>query len=237
MMKLDKAQEVVLAILSELEESGIAALTLTSLVKFVYLVDYSHAKETGGETLTVSKWHFLHFGPFDSGLMKGIDVLEVQHLIERKSGGGTTKDYQLYSLGKSVARRSLESIGLPAHGAARVRQYLQEFARDQSKLLNFVYFKTEPMEAATPGALLDFTDCRADKWQDVKPLKAQPIPPAALQAYKDRLAERRADEAAKRRQPIVWEGPFDDVYQRAMALLDSQGPGDKIDGGAGILAL
>lgn len=78
MLKLDKAQEVVLAILSELEESGITTLMLTSLVKFVYLVDYSNAKESGGNTLTASKWHFLHFGPFDSAVMEGIDVLEVQ---------------------------------------------------------------------------------------------------------------------------------------------------------------
>lgn len=93
------------------------------------------------------------------------------------------------------------------------------------------------MEAAEPEALLDFTVCRADKWQDVKPLKPKPIPPAALQAYKDRLAERRAAEAAKARAPIVWEGPFDDVYQRAMALLDGDGLGDKIDGKAGLLTL
>lgn len=238
MAQLDKAQEVVLAILSELEESGVRALTLTSLVKFVYLVDYWHAKESAGSTLTALKWRFLHFGPFDGAVMDAIDGLEHVGWLNNQTGGGTSKDYQLFSLAASITRRTLQSIGLSARAATNVRQLLQQFGRDQSKLLNFVYYQTEPMENAAPGALLEFTTCRADKWQDIKPMAVQPIPADALKAYRARVAMRQAEEDAKARNPIVWQGAFDDVYNSAMALLDDAiGVQDTLGGRTAILAL
>jgi len=238
MAPLTKAQEVVLAILSELEESGIRALPLTSLVKFVYLVDYWNAKESAGAKLTPINWRFAHFGPFDGAVMDAIDGLEHVGWLNNESGGGAAKDYQLYSLAESITRRTLQAIGLSARAASSVRQLLQQFGRDQSKLLNFVYYKTEPMEDAAPGVVLDFTTCRADKWQDVKPMVAKPIPSDALKAYRERVAARQAAEDAKARKPIVWEGAYDDVYDSAMALLDdSDGVQDNLGGRTALLAL
>lgn len=238
MAKLGKAQELILAILSELEESGIRAQTLTSLVKFVYLVDYSVAKETGGLTHTSLDWRFLHFGPFDAAVMRDIDTLESLGRLNRISGGGTSKDYQLYSLNESISRFTLEAVGVTKRAAMRAREYFQEYASDQSKLLNFVYFETEPMEAAEPEQVLDFSLCRADKWQDVKPLKATPIPSGALKTFRERLAARHAAEDARRTSPIVWHGQYDAMYHDAMARLDATGKfGDNLAGSSAILAL
>jgi hypothetical protein len=238
MAQLNKAQEVVLAILSELEESGIRALPLTSLVKFVYLVDYWHAKESAGATLTALKWCFLHFGPFDGAVVSAINGLEHVGWLNNQTGGGTSKDYQLFSLAASITRRTLQSVGLSARAATNVRQLLQQFGRDQAKLLNFVYYQTEPMENAAPGDLLEFTACRADKWQDIKPIAAKPIPSDALKAYRARVAARQAAEDAKARDPIVWQGMYDDVYDSAMALLnDTTGVQDNLGGRTAILGL
>lgn len=233
-----KAQEAIIAILSELEQSGLRSLTVTSLVKFVYLVDYANAKANAGQTLTGSQWRFLHYGPFDAGVMSDLDFLDARHILNRKSGGGTDKDYHLYSLSDHVARTSFEAIGLAKLAAIRVRQFLQDYARDQSKLLNFVYFKTEPMEHAQPEAILDFSVCRADTRQEIKPMQAKPIPPHALKAYRERVAARRAAEDAQRRVPIVWEGPYDDTYHSAMTMLDAD-DGQYVDptGKTGVLVL
>jgi hypothetical protein len=238
MAQLNKAQEVILAVLSELEESGVRTLTLTSLVKFVYLVDYWHAKESAGTTLTSLNWRFQHFGPFDGAVMDAIDGLERIHWLDNQSGGGTSKDYQLYSLAASITRRTLQAIGLSARAAANVRQLLQQLGRDQAKLLNFVYYQTEPMENAEPGALLEFATCRPDRWQDIKPIAAKPIPSSALKAYRERIAARQAAEDAKRRPPIVWQGAYDDVYVSAMAMLDDEsGLQENLGGRTAILAL
>lgn len=238
MPKFDKSQEAVLALLSELEESGIRSLPLTSLVKFVYLVDYSHAKESSGAKLTSLGWRFLHFGPFDGAVMTGIDGLEHMGWVNRQAGGGIDKDYQLYSLAESITRRTLESIGLSVRAAGRVRQYLQDYARDQSKLLNFVYFQTEPMDDATPEAMLDFSSCRADRWQDIKPLKTNPIQSDALKAHRERIATRHAAEDAKMTTPIIWQGQYDDVYFRAMDMLDAtEAIVSKLSNNPAILAL
>lgn len=238
MTPLNKAQEVILAVLSELEESGVHTLTLTSLVKFVYLVDYWHAKETSGLTLTSLNWRFQHFGPFDGAVMDAIDGLERVHWLDNQSGGGTSKDYQLYSLASSITRRTLQAIGLSARAAANVRQLLQQFGRDQAKLLNFVYYQTEPMENAEPGSVLEFTTCRPDRWQDIKPIAAKAIHSDALRAYRERVAARQAAEDAKRRAPIVWQGAYDDVYETAMTMLDeASGLQDNLGGRTAILAL
>jgi hypothetical protein len=235
---MTKAQDTIVAILSELEESGIRSTMVTSLVKFVYLVDYAQAKASSGNTLTGLAWRFLHFGPFDAALMDDLEALDARHVVQSKSGGGTDKDYQLYSLAEHVQRTTLESLGLAKGVVSRVRQYLQEYAQDQAKLLNFVYFRTEPMESAQPEAVLDFSVCRSDTWQEIKPIKAAPIPPAALKAFRERVAARRAAEDARKRPPIVWQGQFDDTYFSAMALLDAD-EGVPVDaaGKSGILML
>lgn len=46
------------------------------------------------------------------------------------------------------------------------------------------------------------------------------IPADRLAAYHARLAERRVREAAQQRPPVVWEGLYDELYERGMAWLD-----------------
>lgn len=236
---MSKSQEAIVAILSHLEESGIRSLTVTSLVKFVYLVDYAQAKVNTGQPLTSLQWRFLHYGPFDAAVMNDLDTLEARRALDLRTGGGTNRDFQIYSLSESVARTTLEAIGVAKRAAMLVRQYLQTYALDQSKLLNFVYYHTEPMESAQPESLLDFSVCRADAWQDVKPMQSKPLPAAAVKAFRERLAARHKleDERNRARPPIVWEGTYDDTYHQAMAMLDADEGGPVSVGAAGVLVL
>jgi hypothetical protein len=234
---MTKSQETIIAILSELEESGIRSLTVTSLVKFVYLVDYAQAKSNAGATFTDLHWRFLHFGPFDGAVMDDLTVLDSRRALDLVNGGDTQRDYQIYQLTESVTRKTLEAIGVTKRAAGMVKQWLQSYARDQSKLLNFVYYDTEPMAEAQPQDLLDFSVCRADNWKDIKPIAAKPLPAAAVKAYRERLAARNLREAAQKRPPIVWEGAFDEAYHRAMAILDSDDGGAMTIGNSGVLVL
>lgn len=55
----------------------------------------------------------------------------------------------------------------------------------------------------------------------VLPMKPK-LPSAAVAAYRERLAARNLREVATRRPPIVWEGVYDELYERGMAMLDAR---------------
>lgn len=231
---LTKTQEAIVAILSELKDAGLFALTTTSLVKFLYLVDYSHAKESQGAIITGIAWRFLHFGPYAASLPVEIEDLIHKGFIEVQSGSRTDKDYYLYSLRDGISRRSLESIGLTRRAFSRVQQYLRDYSTDLPKLLNFVYFDTEPMEEAVPDELLDFSTCRQDLFNDVKPIALKLIPKTAIEAFQNKLAVSRAKKLA---QPVIqWGGVYDEVYEQAMQYLDEKGNSNAV-AGSGILTL
>lgn len=231
-MALNKTQEVILAILSEAEEQGLRALTTTALVKFVYLVDYANAKETNGQTLTNSAWRFLHFGPFDAALPNELEVLVDRGYLSERTSDRADKDYYVFSLTEGVARRSLASIGLANRAITRVQQYLRKYSGDLNKLLNFVYYETEPMEEAPPNGALDFTLCRSDTFQETKPIPLNQLLKSSIEAYRVRLTELQA--ARLERPRVKWEGVYDEVYEQAMRWLDDEDRENGV-GNSGIL--
>lgn len=219
-MALSKTQEAILAVLTELQDAGFRATTTTSLVKFVYLLDYSFAKESAGKTLTETAWTFSHFGPYAATVSADLDGLIRLGLVDEQAGQSRDKDYYLYQIGADVAKRTFEAIGLVNRAASRLRQFLRDFASDQSKLLNFVYFHTEPMEDARPEERLDFSACRQDLFAETRPVQLKALPAEAVKAYKTKLEERRKQR--QKVEAIRWEGPYDDLYIQSMQWLDEE---------------
>lgn len=219
-MQLTKTQEVVLAVLSELESAGFRSVTTTTLAKFLYLADYHQAKETQGQTLTGTEWRFLHFGPYAASFATELDALRDLGLVNETAGTSVQKDYYLFTLPEGVERRTLEAVGLIKRAATNLRLQLREFATNLPRLLNFVYFQTEPMEEVRPEEVLDFSLCRRDLFSETKPVELRKLPADAIRAYREKLADRRATKA--RRQAFLWEGPFDEVYAQGMAYLDDE---------------
>lgn len=121
-------------------------------------------------------------------------------------------------IGAGVAGRTLEDVGVTNRAQFRVRQFLRELAGDQAKLLNFVYFHTEPMEDAVPQSVLDFSSCRSDVYQQLKPVVMRPLPPEEIKKFRAKLFNRRRTRTTRR--TIQWEGPYDEVYAQAMRYLD-----------------
>lgn len=69
--------------------------------------------------------------------------------------------------------------------------------------------------------MIDFSACRQDLFNDVKPIALKPIPKTAIEAFQNKLAVSRAKKLA---QPVIqWGGVYDEVYEQAMQYLDEKG--------------
>lgn len=210
--------ETILAILAHARESGHSRLTTTALVKFAYLVDYFTAVETNGRPFTATPWQFLHFGPYHSSVSTVIESLVGSGAIDESSGGSTDKDYYLFSLASHKSAPNLDELGVPPNARMELVNKFRECATDLTKLLNFVYYHTEPMQDIKPRQTLSFSGCEKVPWQSIRPVAMNKISPDKLSAYRAMLAERKSQPEAA---PIHWEGKYDEVYFGALAELDA----------------
>lgn len=214
----------ILAILLEAQQAGVSKITRTALMKYLYLLDLYMAEESQGKTWTGTAWRFHHFGPYAQALADEIDILSGRSLIQEFGGGGTSKDYMLYSLGEWSTAKTLSALGFSAYIRDSLARDIRSFANDLPSLLNKVYFRTEPMAKASPGDTLDFSECERLAFSSVKPIKMKPINRKAADALLAKLQGR----VANRKEPaVVWEGPFDDVYFQGIAALS----GDPLEEG------
>lgn len=173
-MAITAATQAILAILLEAKQAGVGKLTRTALVKYLYLLDLYTAEETGGKAWTEASWVFLHFGPYAQSLADDIDTLARRGILAEQPGGGTTKDYTLYTLGEWSYAKGFEHIGLARDVRMRLSEDIRRFSGDLPSLLDKIYFRTSPMEGVRPNDALSFRSAKkVDYKTDVKQI---PIP-------------------------------------------------------------
>lgn len=174
-----QAKNAILSILLEAKEGGVWKITRTALIKYLYLLDFWMAEESGGGTFTGAEWRFHHFGPYSDALAADLDWLSTQPSVEKEDISGKGKDYFLYSLGEWAKAQTFEALGLPIDVRLKLTEAIKHYAGDLSGLLDFVYFRTTPMQGATPGSVLSFTGLRKLNFKaDIKPVKV-PVNDAA----------------------------------------------------------
>jgi len=187
-MASTQASQAILSILLEAKEAGVGKLTRTALVKFLYLLDLYTAEETGGKTWTEASWVFLHFGPYAQSLADEVDSLARRGILAELSGGGTAKDYTLYTLGEWSSAKSFEHIGLPRDVRMRLADDIRRLSGDLPALLDKIYFQTAPMECVRPNDALSFQSAKkVDYKTDVRPIPIPVTDPAKARKIKELL--------------------------------------------------
>lgn len=184
----------ILAILLEAKQAGVGKITRTALMKYLYLLDLYMAEETLGKTWTEAVWRFHHFGPYAQSLADEIDFLASRSNIQEISGGGgTSKDYTLYTIGEWSTAKSFEALGLPRDVRMHLGEDIRQFAQDLSGLLDMVYFRTEPMRGVMPGQALSFASAQKVNFKaDIKPIPipvSDPARAAKIQALAKKIGE------------------------------------------------
>ncbi len=210
--------DLTLAILREAKSQDAAPILRTTLVKFLYLLDVYTAEENEGAHVSGIEWRFYHFGPFSDQVATTLDTLASRKLIFADSRGMTEGDneYVLYSLNSSRAF-DLRGLGISGSIQRRIHSDLKRYARDLSRLLDYVYFRTTPMADAQPGDVLDFSDCRKAQFDDVKPIQMQKLRPKAIKETRYKLRELMN---ARKARSAFEHGPYDEVYFSGLDMMD-----------------
>lgn len=229
----DNGAKLVLALLEEAHQQGHRAVAKTSLIKFLYLSDFYYHQEAG-RTWTVWEWRFLHFGPFAPAAAQMLDELVLRrHIIsEERQSEAEDRKVVLYSLPEHREALFLRDIGIPAGVAISLRSDFKRYAGKLPELLDYVYFRTTPMESAKPGDVLDFSRCTKPAKADFRPIEMKRLSPKVIRRTRERVREliRQHPRATL---PNAG-GPIDDVYLGAMAELEDEPISTDISGCADI---
>lgn len=214
----DTAKPLIRAILTRLRDREGSA-SKTKLLKLLYLADIENFRATG-ETLTGFDWVFLHYGPWTADYDKALEQLAAENAIAMQTWARQGLE------GERVSIREPESLGTvvkPTIAMLRTQRYIDTWAdASLSNLLDYVYFRTEPMADAVRGARLDFSTVRRDPPPVYHRSKERPDQ-KALRSVRERLAKLReqqnAELAASEKQ--FKSGPYDEKFAEALAVLSA----------------
>ena len=216
-----QVQELLGALAHRARERG-TLLTKTRLVKFLYLLDLYWAQEhDGSETATGWDWEFVHFGPWCSQANDCISLAERFGFLLAKDFEGFVRDEEvrLYGPGHSVDDHEADRIldGLSTYVRSNLTGAVREFGADTAGLLDMVYFRTGPMEAAKPRDRLDFSKERKPDLSSLKPLTMKTLSKTKLTKLKDAMRALAADERRRQASKVAFMGPVDEAYESFLA--------------------
>ena len=196
-------------------------LTALRLVKFLYLADLYHARISQGKTLTGWPWAFVYFGPWCRQVNDAIDNAVKNGVLltqEYPSEHDDDKDYRLFWL-EDTDEEPKVADALPTYVWSRLQWAIRKWADDSYGLLDYVYFETEPMIEAKPGAVLDFSQSRMPEVP--KKIDMKKIPKAKMEEAKKALARlgEKYKNGLSSRPP---QGPTDLVFREFVSKLDEE---------------
>ena len=196
-------------------------LTTLRLVKFLYLADLYHARVSKGETLTGWPWAFVYFGPWCQQANEAINTAARSDLVVTKefpSKYDDAKDYRMFWL-EDIDEEPKVIDALPTYVWSRLQWAIRKWADDSYGLLDYVYFETEPMIEAKPGAALDFSQSRMPEIP--KKIDMKKIPKAKMEEAKKALARlgEKYKNGLSSRPP---QGPTDTVFREFVSKLDEE---------------
>jgi len=216
------------------EDFGNRELGPIHLLKLVYLADLEYAGGHEGRTFTETPWRFHHFGPWDNSAFQVIapameavgakarPVVSVRFESETTFWSMDPLDPYTTEVYEGLDNE------LPVPLTRAITHAIHEFGRDTAALLDYVY-KTPPMVAAAPGALLDFTKAfRAQKafhaFIPMIPASPSKSQRRAQQDKKQAFLERLRRTPASGPRPgciVPPPAPVDDLFANGVRWLDS----------------
>ena len=208
-----------------------AQLTPIRIVKFLYLLDLYHAREKGGQTITKWEWRFIHYGPFTGAALDAITAAEQRGLIEGiPFQGKFDKETHFFKFVGEDVPEDYSDI-FPHYVCSEIKHAVQLWADDTYGLLDYVYFRTEPMINAKPYEVLDFsTACKPKREESVSMLQ---ISKTKAKKARDLLNELKQAQQHVTAEQTISDGPHDEVYLKALQALDE----NELPGFSGILEL
>lgn len=150
------------ALVKDAADEGFLMRKIT-LIKYLYLLDVYMAQETG-QKFTDIDWIFWKFGPYSNDSASLIDeIIENGLIVEQRYDTRYDKDFVQYKpIDNSPSRKDVWKL-FPQKVLNKIfNSDLKRFWDDTYKLLDYVYFDTEPMYNVKPGEKLNFENLEKD---------------------------------------------------------------------------
>lgn len=202
-------------------------LTWVRIVKFLYLADLYHARVSQGKTLSEWPWAFVHFGPYCGPAYEAVDQAANIGLINKKSYESHFEGREKYDL-FSCYLDDEPKIGGTLHYyvVSELNSAIKKWGDDTGRLLDYVYFETEPMRDARPNQRLDFFT--ASKPEVMARFEMKKIPSESIAKCQDiisRLKKKHLEAAEKqmeREKERITSGLYDENYEKAIKQMDGE---------------
>jgi len=194
------------------ERDGIP--TRTRVVKFLYLIDVEYYRHHGS-TLSQLPWKFLHYGPYTmeiEPLLQSFSLDEKETIVKNH--------YKVFTY-KVDHPETLDGI-LPFSDQTMIDRIIERWALESlNRLLDYVYFETEPMKGASRGELLDFSTITHEPLVIEKTPQAQ-LPGETINKFRKKF---KAIHAGKTHARHYTPPPYDDIYFQAIETMNSEETG------------
>jgi hypothetical protein len=207
--------ELITAIVSYVTERG-GYVTKTKLLKLLYLFDVEFYR-AHGRTFTSFQWKYFHLGPWTK---------EFDPLLEGLVASGTLTE-------RLVEKPDFDAKFLQSSESGNLKNALVDFKDElllrnlldlwgpspTSEILDYVYFRTEPMEHGIRNEPLDFTRVL----QQLPEMYKRPASKSTAREIKTLRREfnRKVAETLPAR-PFEFTAPkYDEEFQTAMEKLDA----------------
>lgn len=183
------------ALVKEAVDDGFLMRRIT-LIKYLYLLDVYMAQETG-KKFTDINWIFWKFGPYSNDANALIDELVASNLVQEKViETKYENDFVQYEpIKNSPTRKDVWKIFPPKVLVKIFNKDLSRFMDDTYKLLDYVYFDTEPMKNVNVKDKLKFDNLSKDIEADNIVLK--PISNTKFNKMRKQLVKRTKLENEK----------------------------------------
>ncbi|MBZ5522453.1 MAG: DUF4065 domain-containing protein [Acidobacteriia bacterium] len=208
-----------MAILTRIAEVGGTA-NKTKLLKLLYLADIEQCRITG-ETLTGFDWIYYLYGPWTAEYDALLKQLDAEGAIRIESWTASGIEGERIRVQEQV---SLERVITSTDAFFRTRRQVDTWAdRGVPRLLDYVYFETEPMENAVKMKRLDFGKVAKEPPKLYRRVKSG-TDAARLRELRRKfseIGERIESEGA--REPVRYKtGEFDEKYFSALAEFEKE---------------
>ncbi|MBD3338862.1 MAG: DUF4065 domain-containing protein [Candidatus Lokiarchaeota archaeon] len=172
---------LILSIVSYVRDRG-GYVTKTKLIKFLYLIDVEYYRKNKLK-LTNFDWIFYKFGPYTKQFEEIYSSLSQGDLkIDRKIGN----DYDADIITSDLSLEIHEVINNPSTSLL-IKKILNRWSQERlSKILDYVYFETEPMENAKKLQPLDFTTIMPELEEEFR-LNKSKLKAKKLKSLRDKL--------------------------------------------------
>ena len=197
------------------EHSGY--VTKTKLLKLLYLFDVEYFR-AHRKTFTGFAWKFFHLGPWTAEYEPVLEGLIAQNVLAESQSSRLDFDTRFYSSPKRV---DLGAAIPNLRDEVLLKSVLKRWGNcNTGEILDYVYFRTEPMEFGIRNELLDFGHI----------LEQSPAPytrpssgksPNEIKALRQRFREQlQTRELAGQQRPAFTHPRYDDEFFEAMARLE-----------------